>query len=121
MNKIINLVFTVILISLILIVYLNIDKISDFVTQVLMDEKKVSLKEKNDYTRNFEYIKFQNSDEFKPVDEESILNTFYKHKYKKWSKSFILSLFLILHFTFVVFKVENTKILGIIYSLIFNL
>ena len=77
MNKIINLVFTVILISLILIVYLNIDKISDFVTQVLMDEKKVSLKEKNDYTRNFEYIKFQNSDEFKPVDEESILNIFY--------------------------------------------
>ena len=77
MNKIINLVFTVILISLILIVYLNIDKISDFVTQVLMDEKKVSLKEKNDYIRNFEYIKFQNSDEFKPVDEESILNIFY--------------------------------------------
>ena len=77
MNKIINLVFTIILLSLILLVYLKIDEITDFFTGFMSDEKTVEVKEKNEYARDFDYVKFQNDDEFIPVDKESILNIFY--------------------------------------------
>ena len=77
MNKIINLVFTIILLSLILLVYLKIDEITDFFTGFMFDEKTVEIKEKNEYARDFGYVKFQNDDEFIPVDKESILNIFY--------------------------------------------
>lgn len=77
MNKIINLVFTIILLSLILLVYLKIDEITDFFTGFMSDEKTVEIKEKNEYARDFDYVKFQNDDEFIPVDKESILNIFY--------------------------------------------
>lgn len=77
MNKIINLVFTIILLSLILLVYLKIDEITDFFTGFMFDEKTVEIKEKNEYARDFDYVKFQNDDEFIPVDKESILNIFY--------------------------------------------
>lgn len=77
MNKIINLVFTIILLSLILLVYLKIDEITDFFTGFMLDEKTVEIKEKNKYARDFDYVKFQNDDKFIPVDKESILNIFY--------------------------------------------
>ena len=77
MNKIINLVFTIILLSLILLVYLKIDEITDFFTGFMFDEKTVEIKEKNEYARDFYYVKFQNDDKFIPVDKESILNIFY--------------------------------------------
>lgn len=77
MNKIINLVFTIILLSLILLVYLKIDEITDFFTGFMSDEKTVEVKEKNEYARDFDYVKFQNDDKFIPVDKESILNIFY--------------------------------------------
>ena len=77
MNKIINLVFTIILLSLILLVYLKIDEITDFFTVFMTDEKIVEVKEKNEYARDFDYVKFQNDDKFIPVDKESILNIFY--------------------------------------------
>lgn len=77
MNKIINLVFTIILLSLILLVYLKIDEITDFFTGFMSDEKTVEVPEKNEYARDFEFLKFQNDDKFIPVDKESILNIFY--------------------------------------------
>ncbi len=77
MNKVINIVFTIILLSLILLVYLKIDAITDFFTEFLTSDKTAEVKEKNEYARNFNYIRFENSDVFVPVDEESILNIFY--------------------------------------------
>lgn len=77
MNKIFNLVFTIILLCVILLVYLNIDKITGFFINYMSNEHTIILEDKNEYARSFEYIKFQNNDDFYPIDNESILNIFY--------------------------------------------
>ena len=56
MKKIYNLIFTIVLISIILIVYLNIDKIVDFTVKLFGDNKEITLEDANKYIRSFSNI-----------------------------------------------------------------
>lgn len=62
MKKIYNLIFTIVLISIILIVYLNIDKIVDFTVKLFGDNKEITLEDANEYKRSYSNIHLKNFD-----------------------------------------------------------
>lgn len=62
MKKIYNIIFTIVLISVILIIYLNIDKIVDVTVKLFGDNKEVVLSDANEYKRNYSNIHLENFD-----------------------------------------------------------
>ena len=77
MKKITNIIYTIILLAGVAIVYLNVDKISDFIVTFLIDQKKVVIKESNQYELNYDYLYFHNDEDFIPYSFDDLINIYY--------------------------------------------
>lgn len=84
MKRIGNVIFILILMSCVLIVYFNIDDISDFFTDYLLSQRKALLKESNQYKRNYRYITFSNDEDYIPYTKEDIKNIYFNILNNGW-------------------------------------
>lgn len=84
MKKIGNLLFTLMLMGIVLIVYKNIDKITDFVSEYLISKNEVILEESNQYTRNFQYERWSYNEDYIPYSKEDILNIYFNILNNGW-------------------------------------
>ena len=77
MNKIFNLIITIIFVSLILIVYIKIDTISNFFLNIMNIDNKLVFNNEKKYVRDYNYLKFYISDEYIVNNKDDILNVFF--------------------------------------------
>ena len=85
MKKIGNILFTVILLGIIWLVYNNIESISSVVKSYLVNDKKIIIKDDNQYTRDYEYIVYNNDEDFIPYNQDDIMNIFYNVLNNGWT------------------------------------
>ena len=86
MKRIKNIIFTIILMGLIILVYINLDKISTFITNYLIDSRKPEIQEKNAYARNYEYVNFSYEEDFIPYTIDDIKNIYFNVLNNGWEK-----------------------------------
>lgn len=77
-----NFLFTILMLGLVLLVYFNIEDISDFINDLSKD--KVIIPESNEYKRNYKYIRFSNDEEYYPLSKEDIKNIYYNVLNNGW-------------------------------------
>ena len=77
MRKIGNFIFTIILMASVVLVYLNVDKISDFIVNFMLENKKVIIKDSNEYELSYDYLFFSNDEDFIPYSYDDLLNIYY--------------------------------------------
>ena len=77
MKKIKDIAYTILLILIILVVYKNIDTISSYVTNLLVSNKKIVIKESNQYKRNYTYNNFNYNTKYIPYTKDDIINIYF--------------------------------------------
>lgn len=77
MKKIKDIAYTILLILIILVVYKNIDTISSYVTNLLVSNKKIIIKEPNQYKRNYTYNNFNYNTKYIPYTKDDIINIYF--------------------------------------------
>lgn len=86
MKKLGNILFTFVLMGLVVLVYLNIDTISDKINEFLISQKKVIIKDKNIYSRDYEYTNFSYDEDYVPLSEEDIKNIYFNILNNGWEE-----------------------------------
>ena len=61
----------------VVLVYLNVDEISDYIVNFLMESKSVVIKESNQYELSYDYLFFHNDEDFVPYSYDDLLNIYY--------------------------------------------
>lgn len=80
MKRIKNIVFIIVLFSIILIVYFNMDKIINYTKSFFVSKNVVVINEPNKYKRNFQYTKYKNyyhPEEFNPKNKKDLEEIIY--------------------------------------------
>ncbi len=76
--KIRNILFTILMMGIVLVVYLNIDKISNTIKSFLVSEDESIIPSSNEYKRTYSYARFNNISEYRPINYYyNILNNGY--------------------------------------------
>lgn len=70
--------------SLILLVLLNIDKISDFLTKTISNNNILNIEAGNDYTKNYNFMYLANSDDYIPYSSDDIKDILYSIINQGW-------------------------------------
>lgn len=83
-----NIVLTLILISVVLIVYLNLDKIVKYTVNFFGDNKKIVLNEPNEYKRNYSVThlkKYNTAEEYTPYTKDDVILIMYNVLNNGWT------------------------------------
>lgn len=69
-----------------MVIYIKSEDISTTITDFLNKENTVEVKDSNIYKRNYDYIKFTNTNDFTPYNKEDILNIYYNIVNNGWDE-----------------------------------
>lgn len=86
MKTIKNILFTILLMGIVLVVYLNRNNISISIKNFIVKENKPIIAESNEYKRNFDYIRFTYIDDYTPYNKEDILNIYFNILNNGWKE-----------------------------------
>lgn len=86
MKKLENILFTLILILGVLVVYKNIDTISEYANKYIFKNKTITISDSNIYKRNYEYIVFRDNNNFIPYTKDDIIDIYYKILNNGWEE-----------------------------------
>lgn len=86
MRKIRDIIYTILLILVILLVYRNIDTISEFFTDLLVSNEKVTIKEANNFKRKYNYVNFNYNINYIPYTKDDIINIYFNVLNNGWKE-----------------------------------
>ena len=86
MKTIKNILFTILLMGIVLVVYLNRNNISVSIKDFIVKENEPIIAESNEYKRNFDYIRFTYIDDYTPYNKEDILNIYFNILNNGWKE-----------------------------------
>lgn len=84
MKKIVNIFYTICLFLIIYIVYINIDKISNFFNNLMLNKYKVKLEDPNIYKRDYNFSNFTYNEDYIPLNKDGIINIYYNVLNNGW-------------------------------------
>lgn len=84
MRRLGNFIFTIILMGTVVLVYLNVDKISDFIVDYLLEKRTVVVAESNIYELSYDYLVFSNQEDFVPYSYADLVNIYYNILNRGW-------------------------------------
>ena len=84
MKSLKNMIFTILMMSLVLIVYINIDSLSDFLKNLLIRDDEIIVEDGNLYTRDFKFISFSQDEDYIPYNESDIRNIYFNILNNGW-------------------------------------
>ena len=84
MKKIRDIIYTILLILVILLVYKNIDTISTYITNLLVSNEKVTIKDANNFKRNYSYANFKLDINYIPYTKDDIINIYFNVLNNGW-------------------------------------
>lgn len=79
-----NMIFTILMMSLVLVVYINIDNISDFLKRLLVTDDEIIIEDGNKYTRDYKFISFSQDEDFIPYNGSDIKNIYFNILNNGW-------------------------------------
>lgn len=86
MIKIKNILSIIVTVVVIFIIYINYDKIYDYVYNYLVPSKEIIIHDINKYQKNYEFEFISNVKDFKPENKEDVLNIFYTVLNNGWDE-----------------------------------
>ena len=86
MIKIKNILSIIVTVVVIFIIYINYDKIYDYVYNYLVPSKEIIIHDINEYQKNYEFEFISNVKDFKPENKEDVLNIFYTVLNNGWDE-----------------------------------
>ena len=72
--------------SLILYVLFNVDKISSFLTETLSNNNILTIQEGNEYTKNYNFLYVNNSEDYIPYSKDDLIDIFYSVINQGWEE-----------------------------------
>lgn len=79
-----NILFTLAMIGIVCVVYVNVDEISSVVKKYLVSNNTPVIKESNDYKRSYEYINFDYEEDYVPFSRNDIMNIYFNILNNGW-------------------------------------
>lgn len=79
-----NMLFTILMMSFVLVVYINIDNISNFLKKLLVTDEEIIISESNQYKRDYQFVSFTNDEDFIPYNGSDIKNIYFNILNNGW-------------------------------------
>ena len=75
-----------ILITILSLIYINSDKITDTITPILLNQPKLVIEESNTYARDYQFYYLENNQDYVPYSNQDLLNIFYSILNNGWNE-----------------------------------